>query len=181
MANDALSVRVRRLQTPDLIQVGEIFGYYALTSVATFEEVPRSADDWDDLRATLADFDLPFLVAETGGSVCGYAYAAPWRRKPAYRHTVEDSIFIDPSCTGRGIGRSLLTDLLRASAQAGARQMIAVIADTGDAASTQLHTGCGFVMAGRLAAVGFKHGRWIDTLLMQRELATSASLTVIRT
>ena len=90
--------------------------------------------------------------------------------QPAYRHTVEDSVYLAPGWTGRGLGRLLLTTLLTQSAAAGARQMIAVISDSGEAASAALHRSCGFADAGRLVAVGFKHGRWVDTLLMQREL-----------
>jgi len=102
--------------------------------------------------------------------VCGYAYATPWRPKPAYRYTVEDTVYISPAHTGRGLGRALLAALLTGCEQAGARQVIAVIADTGSDASAALHRRLGFTPAGRLRRVGYKHGRWIDTLLMQREL-----------
>jgi L-amino acid N-acyltransferase YncA len=165
-----LNVTVRRLEPADVTAISQIFGWYAVNSMATFEETPRSDGAWDELRVATASRELPFLVAEADGAVCGYAYAAPWRGKPAYRHTVEDSVFIAPGLTGHGIGRKLLTELLTAAAAAGARQMIAVIADTGDAASTGLHAACGFAPAGRLRSVGYKHGQWIDTLLMQREL-----------
>ncbi len=171
MGQARLSATVRRLGPADLSRVSEIFGWYAANSVATFEEAPRSISDWRALHATLGELGLPFLVAEEDAVVAGYAYAGPWRRKPAYRYTVEDSIFIAPELTGRGIGRQLLTSLLAVSASAGARQMIAVIADTGDDASAALHSACGFAHAGRLTAVGYKHGRWIDTVLMQCQLA----------
>jgi L-amino acid N-acyltransferase YncA len=162
---------VRPLTDADLDQVSEIFAWYAINSVATFAEDRRSDREWQDLRAVLADRNLPFLVAESDGVIAGYAYAAPWRSRPAYRHSVEDSVFVATGRTGQGIGRALLTGLLAGSAAAGARQMIAVIADTGDDASARLHAACGFRQAGRLSAVGYKHGRWIDTLLMQRSLA----------
>jgi L-amino acid N-acyltransferase YncA len=161
---------VRPLTDADLDQVSEIFAWYAINSVATFAEGPRSDREWQDLRAILADRGLPFLVAESDGAIAGYAYASPWRSRPAYRHSVEDSVFVAPGRTGQGVGRALLTHLLAASAAAGARQMIAVIADTGDDASERLHARCGFRQAGHLSAVGYKHGRWIDTLLMQRSL-----------
>jgi L-amino acid N-acyltransferase YncA len=119
---------------------------------------------------SLAGRGLPFLVAETGGAVTGYAYASPWRPKPAYRHTVEDSVYLAPGQRGRGLGRLLLEALLTGCADAGVRQVIAVIADSGDPASVLLHRACGFTDAGRLTRVGFKHGRWVDTLLMQRAL-----------
>ncbi|HEY7918714.1 MAG TPA: GNAT family N-acetyltransferase, partial [Streptosporangiaceae bacterium] len=118
----------------------------------------------------LTERKLPFLVAEAAGTVAGYAYASPWRPKPAYRHTVEDSVYLAPGQRGRGLGRLLLESLLAGCADAGVRQVIAVIADSGDPASAALHRACGFADAGRLTQVGFKHGRWIDTVLMQREL-----------
>ena len=105
-----------------------------------------------------------------GGSVCGFAYASPWRPKSAYRHTVEDTVYLSPGCTGRGIGSALLGTLLAGCAAAGARQVIAVIADTGCDASAALHRRFGFTQAGLLSGVGRKHGRWIDTLLMQKEI-----------
>jgi phosphinothricin acetyltransferase len=168
MGAGELNVVVRRLRLADLSQVSNIFGWYAMNSVATFEESPRSDVDWSALAAELDGLELPFLVAEVDGAVAGYAYAGPWRRKAAYRATVEDSIFIAPGQTGRGIGRLLLTDLLTACAACGTRQVIAVIADFGAAPSVGLHESCGFTHAGRLAGVGYKHGNWIGTLLMQR-------------
>ena len=141
--------------------------------MATFDESPRTRSSWSRLADELTGLGLPVLVAETGGVVTGYAYAGPWRRKPAYRLTVEDSVFIAPSRTGTGIGRLLLTELLTACTEAGIRQVIAVIADTGDPASVGLHRACGFTEVGRLNGVGFKHGLWIDTLLMQRTLGTA--------
>ena len=160
----------------DLGQVAEIFGWYAVNTVATFEESPRTHSDWSRHAAELADLGLPFLVAEADGEIAGYAYAGPWRRKPAYRLTAEDSVFVAPARAGAGVGRALLTELLTACTDAGVRQVIAVIADTGDPASVGLHRACGFTDAGRLTGVGFKHGRWIDTLLMQRTLASAASV-----
>jgi L-amino acid N-acyltransferase YncA len=109
-------------------------------------------------------------VGGGGGFVCGFAYASPWRPKSAYRHTVEDTVYLSPGCTGRGIGSALLGTLLGGCAAAGARQVIAVIADTGSDASAALHRRFGFTQAGLLSGVGRKHGLWIDTLLMQKEL-----------
>ncbi len=164
---------VRAAAAADLEQVAAIFAHYVTQTVATFEEVPPTTADWRRRLDDLSGRKLPFLVAEAGPAgreVCGYAYASPWRPKPAYRHTVEDSVFIAPGHTGRGLGRALLGALLTACADAGARQVIAVIADTGSDASVALHRRCGFAHAGRLSAVGRKQGRWIDTVLMQREL-----------
>ena len=161
---------VRAAVPADAERVAAIFAHYVTTSVATFEEVAPTAADWRQRLAERAAGNLPFLVAEDGGSVCGYAYASPWRPKPAYRHTVEDTVYISPGLTGRGLGGALLGGLLAGCADAGARQVIAVIADTGSDASAALHRRFGFTEAGRLNNVGHKHDRWIDTLLMQREL-----------
>ena len=162
---------VRAAVPADAEQVAAIFAHYVATSVATFEEVPPTAADWRRRLGELSRLNLPFLVAlGTPGTVCGYAYAGPWRPKPAYRYTVEDTVYISPGHTGRGVGSALLAGLLAGCADAGARQVIAVIADTGSDASAALHRRFGFAEAGRLSGVGRKHGRWIDTVLMQRDL-----------
>ena len=171
---------VRAAVPADAEPVAAIFAHYVATSVATFEEVAPTAADWRRRLGELAARNLPFLVAEAaaaggevaegGGSVCGFAYASPWRPKPAYRHTVEDTVYLSPGCTGRGIGSALLGTLLAGCAAAGARQVIAVIADTGSDASAALHRRFGFTRAGLRSGVGRKHGLWIDTLLMQKEL-----------
>jgi len=165
-----LNVVVRRVTPADLTEVCRIFGWYAENSAATFEESPRAEAAWTDLSDELDGLGLPFLVADADGDVAGYAYAGPWRSKPAYRATVEDSIFVAPARAGFGIGKQLLTELITVSAETGARQMIAVIADHRADASVRLHTSCGFTRAGHLAEVGYKHGKWIGTLLMQRAL-----------
>jgi L-amino acid N-acyltransferase YncA len=161
---------VRAAVPADAEAVAAIFAHYVTTSVATFEEVAPAAADWRQRLAGRTAQNLPFLVADVDGTVCGYAYASPWRPKPGYRHTVEDSVFLAPGCTGRGIGGALLGALLAGCTAAGARQVIAVIADTGSDASAALHRRFGFTPAGLLAGVGRKHGRWIDTLLMQKDL-----------
>jgi L-amino acid N-acyltransferase YncA len=164
---------VRPAVPADAEAVAEIFAHYVVTSVATFEEVPPTAADWRRRLGELSRQQLPFLVAQgvqDAGTVCGYAYASPWRPKPAYRYTVEDTVYISPGHTGRGVGSALLAGLLAGCAEAGARQVIAVIADTGSDASAALHRRFGFAEAGRLSEVGRKHGRWIDTVLMQKDL-----------
>ncbi|MFI0816838.1 GNAT family N-acetyltransferase [Streptomyces sp. NPDC021098] len=174
----------------DLKAVADIYAHYVRHSVITFDETPRSAADWERLLGDLAVRGLPFLVAEVSGAVVGFAYAAPWRPKPAYRYTVEDTIYLAPDVTGRGLGAALLDRLITEAGRAGTRRMIAVIADTGgdgsagdgpggeapggegpgSDASTALHRRFGFTDAGRLTAVGHKHGRWVDTVLLQRSL-----------
>jgi L-amino acid N-acyltransferase YncA len=159
---------VRPANAGDLDSVAGIFAHYVTSSVATFEEVPPTLAQWRQRLVALAGEHLPFLIAEVEGTVAGYAYASPWRPKPAYRHTVEDSVYLAPTSRGKGLGRLMLDALLTGCATAGVRQVIAVIADSGDPASAALHHACGFTEAGRLTAVGYKHGRWIDTVLLQR-------------
>jgi L-amino acid N-acyltransferase YncA len=166
----AEQVRVRPATAADLAAVAGILAFWVTNSLATFEEDPPGVPQWRQRLGDLAERKLPFLVAEAGGTVTGYAYASPWRPKPAYRHTVEDSVYLAPGQRGRGLGRLLLESLLAGCAEAGVRQVIAVIADSGDPASAALHRACGFTGAGRLSQVGYKHGRWIDTVLLQRGL-----------
>ena len=161
---------IRAAVPADAEHVAAIFAHYVATSVATFEEVAPTAADWQRRLDELTARNLPFLVAEAGSDVCGFAYASPWRPKPAYRHTVEDTVYLSPGQTGRGIGSALLGGLLAECAAAGTRQVIAVIADTGSDASAALHRRFGFTQAGCLSGVGRKHGRWIDTVLMQKDL-----------
>jgi L-amino acid N-acyltransferase YncA len=166
---------IRAPASRDLEAVAEICSHYVTTTLITFDETPPTVSQWQGRRDDLAERGLPFLIAEARGEVIGYAYASPWRPKPAYRHTVEDTVYLAPGWTGQGHGRALLDALLAGCAQAGARQVIAVIADTGDRASIALHRAAGFTDAGRLAAVGHKQGRWIDTLLMQCDLTTAST------
>jgi L-amino acid N-acyltransferase YncA len=167
---------VRPATDGDLGQIAGIFAGYVTSSIVTFEEDPPTEQQWRERLAHVAGLGLPFLVAEApataAGTVAGYAYATPWRPKPAYRHTVEDSVYLAPHCRGKGLGRALLDALLANCAAAGVRQVIAVIADTGDPASAALHRACGFTEAGHLTRVGRKHGRWIDTVLMQCTVGT---------
>ena len=163
---------VRAAEPADAGQVAAIFAHYVATSVATFEEVAPAPADWRRRLGELTALNLPFLVAEADGdaTICGFAYASPWRPKPAYRYTVEDTVYLSPGRTGRGIGTALLGELLAGCAAAGARQVIAVIADTGSDASAALHRRLGFADVGTLPKVGFKFGRWVDTVLMQKDL-----------
>jgi L-amino acid N-acyltransferase YncA len=170
-----VQAHVRAVAPADFTAVARIFAHYVSSSVATFEETPPAASDWARKACDLAAAGLPFLVIEADGEVAGFAYASPWRPKPAYRHTVEDSIYLAPDRTGQGLGRNLLAELLGRCATAGVHQVVAVIADTGSDASAALHRRHGFTYAGRLTAVGRKHGRWIDTTLFQRDLTAAAS------
>jgi L-amino acid N-acyltransferase YncA len=157
---------IRSATEADADGIAAVFAPYVTGSVVTFETTPPTPDQW---RAKIRGSDLPFL-ALAGSEILGYALATPWRPKPAYRHTVETTIYRAPGATGRGHGRRLLDELLGQCAKAGAKQAIAVVVDSGSPASRNLHRAAGFTDAGVLRHVGFKHGRWLDTLLMQREL-----------
>jgi L-amino acid N-acyltransferase YncA len=166
---------IRPVTAGDLGAVAAIFGHYVRTSVVTFEVTPPTVEYWSRVSDDLAARGLPFLVCAEAGQVVGYAYAAPWRPKPAYEHTVESTVYLAPGHTGKGLGSRLLAALLRNCAQAGVEQVIAVIADSGSPASAALHRACGFAEAGLLRNVGRKHGRRIDTLLMQHDLTGSTT------
>jgi phosphinothricin acetyltransferase len=161
---------IRPAASGDLKAVADIYAHYVRHTVTTFEETPWTVAAWQGRLDELAGRGLPFVIAELSGEVAGFAYAGPWRPKPAYRHTVEDTIYLAPGFTGRGLGASLLESVVTGAARAGMRTMIAVIADTGSGASAALHRRFGFTDVGLLTDVGYKHGRWVDTLLMQRSL-----------
>lgn len=161
-----------RTATPDdLDAIAEIYAHYVRTSVATFEMDPPDRAEWRRRFDAITEGGLPFLATERDGVVAGYAYCAPWKTRPAYAATVEDSVYVAPSALGQGCGSELMRALLDACGSAGIREVIAVIADSGDPASVQLHHRFGFTDAGRLVRVGYKHDRFIDTLLLQRSLA----------
>jgi L-amino acid N-acyltransferase YncA len=162
---------IRPTVAADLDAIGDIYAHHVRTGVATFELDPPNAAELRRRFDAVTAEGLPFLTAELDGEVAGYAYCGPWKARPAYRHTVEDSVYLAPHSVGRGIGGRLLDTLLDDCAKAGIREIIAVIADADGAASLALHRSRGFVDAGRLKAVGFKHGRWLDTVLLQRSLA----------
>jgi phosphinothricin acetyltransferase len=154
----------------DLNAIAEIYAHYVRTSVATFELDPPDLDEWGRRFESITGAGLPFLVTERVGSVAGYAYCAPWKTRPAYRATVENSVYVAPWAVGQGCGSELMRDLLEACTARGIREVIAVIADTGDPASVELHRRFGFTDAGRLTKVGDKHDRFVDTVLLQRSL-----------
>lgn len=163
-------VTVRESAQADMVEVQRIYAHNVLTGLASFEEKAPSLEDMLARRATVLAAGLPYLVAKVDDRVAGYAYASDYRPRPAYRYTVENSVYVADELQGLGIGRSLLGALI-ARCEAGPwRQMVAVIGDSGNVASIALHEKLGFRMVGRLEAVGFKLGRWVDTVLMQRSL-----------
>jgi L-amino acid N-acyltransferase YncA len=165
------AVTVRPTSPDDLGAISDIYAHHVRTGVATFELTAPDLAEWLRRFDAVTSPGLPFLTATLDGQIAGYAYCAPWKGRPAYRHTVEDSIYVAPRAVGRGIGGYLLDALLVDCASAGFREVIAVIVDADAAASLALHRNRGFVDAGRLSSVGHKHGRWLDTLLLQRSLA----------
>jgi L-amino acid N-acyltransferase YncA len=156
----------------DLPAIQAIYAHHVLHGVASFEETPPSVDDLRGRRESVLSHGLPYMVAEVEGRIAGYCYATPYRPRAAYRHTIEDSIYMDDAFRGRGIGRLLLEALIARCETGPWRQMVAVIADGGSGGSLSLHRRLGFEMVGTLKSVGFKHGRWLDTTLMQRTLGS---------
>ena len=162
--------RVRDARPADMATVQAIYAHHVLHGRATFEEVPPSVDELLARRAAVLAAGLPYLVAESEGEVAGYCYAVPYRPRPAYRHTIEDSVYVAPDRAGRGIGRALLASLIDRCEQGPWRQLLAVIGHSGNAGSLALHGSLGFRRIGVLRSVGFKLGAWTDTVLMQRTL-----------
>jgi phosphinothricin acetyltransferase len=169
---------VRPSTDADIPAIAEIYGYHVEHGVASFETVPPDEAEMARRRCEVLKRGLPWLVAETEGSVKGYAYATPYRSRAAYRFTLEDSIYIHPAHIGRGIGSALLPQLIARCREFGARQLIAVIGDTDNPASIRLHARFGFRYVGTLNAVGFKFDRWLDTVLMQRPLGPDGEGTL---
>ena len=163
---------VRASTEADIARCAEIYGHYVLHGTASFEVDPPDMAEMKKRRGTVLDLGLPHLVAEKQGRVLGYAYAGNWRPRPAYKFSVEDSIYIDKDAVGRGVGKALLPVLIEQCTAIGKRQMVAVIGDSAQTPSIRLHAGCGFEMVGTLKSIGFKLGRWLDSVLMQRALGT---------
>ena len=170
-----MSTLIRDATDHDIDAIQRIYAHHVLTGTASFEEVPPTVAEMAARRDHVLRLGLPFLVADDGGTVLGHAYATAYRPRPAYRHTIEDSVYVTTGQHGRGIGRALLAALI-ARCEAGPwRQMIAVIGGSDNAGSIALHQRLGFDRVGTLSNVGFKHGRWHDSVLMQRALGPGAT------
>ena len=166
-----LSVRLRPAEKKDCFAICEIYNFYIQNSVVTFDEQTMPLNQWEEKLEYLNKQKLPFIVAQTEtGEILGFAYVAPWRQKSAYRRTVEDSIYLRAAATGKRIGTKLLEELLALSKQAGVKEVVAVISDSGAESSVRLHEQFGFKKQGHLAKVGFKFDRWLGTILMQKSL-----------
>jgi len=161
---------VRPSNESDIEAISAIYAHYVRHSTATFETEPPDPIEMGRRRANIQLCNLPYIVAEANGLVVGYAYATPYRPRNAYRFTVEDSIYIHPEHLGKGVGKALLASLIDACKHGGARQMIAIIGGSDNAASIRLHESFKFNHAGTLKSVEFKFEQWLDTVLMQRAL-----------
>jgi L-amino acid N-acyltransferase YncA len=164
---------IRAAEPRDLPDIREIYNHYVMNSTVTFDETAMTLAELKRKFAHIQKLGMPFLVAQSpSGQILGYAYVTPWKEKAAYRYTVENSIYLGPASTGKGLGRPLLQALLDASAAAGIKEVIAVIADKGADASIHLHKTFGFKDIGHMGKVGFKFDRWLGTVLMQKSLKT---------
>jgi L-amino acid N-acyltransferase YncA len=168
-------VNIRPATASDVVAIARIYAEAVRNGTATFEvEAPDEIEMARRLH-TLVAGNYPYLVAERSAVVAGYAYAGPYHLRPAYKWTIEDSIYLDPEFRGQGIGRLLMRRLLADAEAGGFRQMVALIGDAGNTASIALHASAGFRPVGTLQSVGFKHGRWLDVVVMQRPLGSADS------
>jgi phosphinothricin acetyltransferase len=161
---------IRAATLADADALAAIYGHHVAHGLGTFEEVAPSPQTMAERLRQIGDLGLPYLIALIDGAIVGFAYAAPFRTRAAYRYTVEDSVYVAPGRQNRGIGKALLTAVIAACEPLGLRQMVAMIGDAQNAGSIGVHRACGFVHAGVLAAVGYKAGRWVDVVIMRRPL-----------
>ena len=161
---------IRDSTDADMDAVQAIYAAHVLRGLATFEEIPPSAAEMRERRASVLALGVPYLAAEQDGRLVGYSYATLYRTRSAYRYTLEDSVYIAEGLAGRGIGTALLRELIARCEKGRWRQMIAVIGDSANEGSIALHRRVGFEMTGTFKSTGFKFGRWVDTVLMQRPL-----------
>ena len=163
-------ISTRAAVAADVPAITEIYAEQVINGTATFEVVPPDAAEMARRLTALVEAGYPYFVAEQGGEIIGYSHAGPYRPRPAYRNTVEDSVYLAQSARAQGIGGLLLRLLIEECTARGFRQMIAVIGDSQNVASIRLHKAAGFALAGTLKDVGYKHGRWLDSVLMQLTL-----------
>ena len=168
-------IAVRPAVLADIPAITRIYAHAVRHGTASFELDPPDEAEMTRRMQALLDGGFPYIVAENGGDLAGYAYAGPYRTRPAYRFTVEDSIYVDPNAHRRGIGRVLLVRLIEESERRGFRQMLAVIGDSAQTPSIEVHRALGFRLVGNFENVGFKFGRWLDSVLMQRDLGPGAT------
>jgi len=168
------TIVIRPATRADVPDITAIYAHAVEHGTASFEIEPPHEAEMATRQNMLLDGGFPYLVADAGGVVAGYAYAGPYRPRIAYRHAIENSVYVHQRALRHGIGRKLLTELIAQATARGFRQMVAVIGDSQQTASIELHRALGFQMVGTLTNIGFKHGRWLDTVLMQRALGSGA-------
>jgi len=170
-----MSVTIRPAIVADIPAITRIYAHAVTHGTASFELTPPDEAEMRLRMQAVLDGKFPYIVAEIDGAIAGYAYASLYRTRPAYRFTVEDSVYVAPHIHRRGVGKALLMKLIESCTALGLRQMIAVIGDSNQAASIGVHRACGFTDAGNLRAIGWKFGRWLDTPLMQLTLGPGAA------
>ena len=170
-----MSLSIRPATNADIPAITRIYADAVERGTASFELEPPSETEMARRMQELIDNGFPYLAADVDGTLAGYSYAGPYRARPAYRFTVENSVYVAPEAQGRGVGRALLQALIEAAEAGGYRQMIAVIGDSEQTASIALHAALGFAFIGTFPNVGFKFGRWLDTVLMQRPLGAGGT------
>ncbi|MDR3509993.1 MAG: GNAT family N-acetyltransferase [Caulobacteraceae bacterium] len=163
-------MRIRAAVAEDAPALAAIYAHHVAHGFGTFEEIAPGAEEMARRLAAVTGRGLPYLVAEIDGRVAGFAYAGPFRTRTAYRYTVEDSVYVAAERQGQGVGKALLTAVIAACEPLGLRQVVAMIGDAANGGSIGLHRACGFQPAGVLSAVGFKAGRWVDVVIMQKPL-----------
>lgn len=161
---------VRAATADDAEALAAIYGDAVLHGLGTFEEIPPPAEEMARRLAAVRDKGMPYVVAELDGQVIGYAYASPFRPRTGYRYTAETSIYVAPSAKGRGLGSTLLAPVIAECERLGLRQLMAVVGGSENLASIALHRAFGFEVRGVMTNVGFKFGRWVDIVMMQRSL-----------
>jgi phosphinothricin acetyltransferase len=167
---------IRDSRDDDVAAIARVYGHWVKHGLGSFELEPPDETEIARRRETLLTAGYPYLVAESDGAAIGYAYAGPYRPRPAYRFSCENSIYVAPDFARNGAGRVLLAALIARCEEQGFRQMIAVIGDSGNASSIGLHAALGFAHAGLLPAIGWKHDRWVDTVFMTRSLGAGSSI-----
>ncbi|MGH7024936.1 MAG: GNAT family N-acetyltransferase [Caulobacteraceae bacterium] len=163
-------MNIREIGEADIPAVAAVYAHHVATGFGSFEQIAPGPADMARRVANVRALGLPWRVAEESGEIAGYAYASSFRPRPGYRFTAEDSVYVAPTATGRGVGRALLGDVIERCQALGLRQLLAVIGDSGNAPSIGLHRALGFELIGVARNVGFKHGRWVDIVWMQRAL-----------
>jgi L-amino acid N-acyltransferase YncA len=175
-----MSCIIRDLREQDIARVQAIYAFHVLHGLASFEEEPPSVEELARRHADIHARGLPYLAAERDGEIVGYSYASPYRARSAYRFTLENSVYVDHRVRRSRVGYALLSTLIARCNAGRWRQMIAVIGDSDNVASIALHEKLGFQLVGTLHAVGYKFGRWVDSVLMQRALGADESRAVVQ-